>query len=236
MTLYNGINTVVDMTAYAAPQTTMGLDFPTEIVHLKENQIIFAEGQMPQGLYLLKTGAAKVIASRPVQRGRMTSPEFVSKIVAPGEFFGFKALLKGAPQAVTAKTLRPSEIQIFSKKAIDGILNGPSSIMKSLLLQMVRDLESFENNSQLHYLASVQERIAYQLVLLADKFGVSTSDGVSISLKLSRNELAQLAGTINESLSRHLTELRDEGVIDLRGKDIVIKNRMALAERSGNFA
>jgi CRP-like cAMP-binding protein len=81
----------------------------------------------------------------------------------------------------------------------------------------------------------VQERIAYQILLLADKFGAQTTQGLSLNLRLTRNELAQLAGTINESLSRHLTEFKNEGIIDLNGKEIIVKNRQALMARSGNF-
>jgi hypothetical protein len=71
---------------------------------------------------------------------------------------------------------------------------------------------------------------------LADKFGTPSANGVSLNLRLTRHELAQLAGTINESLSRHLTELKDEGVLDVRGKEIVIKNREALVARAGRSA
>ncbi len=85
-------------------------------------------------------------------------------------------------------------------------------------------------------MASVEERIAYQLILMSEKFGVETEDGVSLNLKLTRNELAQMASTINESLSRHLTEFKNEGLIELNGKEIIIKNKAGLMAKSGNFA
>jgi CRP-like cAMP-binding protein len=102
-------------------------------------------------------------------------------------------------------------------------------------MQLLSDVEGLETVGQLHYLASVQERIAYQLSLLGDKFGVQTAEGLLIGLKLTRNELAQLAGTINESLSRHLTEFKSEGLIELKGKEIIIKDRAGLKLKSGNF-
>ena len=104
-----------------------------------------------------------------------------------------------------------------------------------LLQQAVNDIENYEMTTQLHYLASVQERIAYQLVVLAEKFGVQTPNGISLTLKLTRNEFAQLASTINESLSRHLTEFKAEGLIDLNGKEIIIKDIKGLMAKSGNF-
>lgn len=208
---------------------------PYEILNLKENEFVFREGEAPRGLYFIKSGCVKIVVNRPFTRGRMTSPEYINKVVGAGEFFGFKALIKGSNYSYFAKTLKPTEVHIFARENITSVMNGPNSLMKMLLLQAVRDLESLETVSQLHYLASVQERIAYQLVVLSDKFGVPSAEGTHLNLRLTRNELAQLAGTINESLSRHLTEFKNEGIIELSGKEIIIKNRQALMQKSGNF-
>ena len=210
-------------------------DAPIEVLSLKENEYIFRDGEMPRGLYYLKSGAVKMVINRPFTRGRMSSPEFINKVVAPGEFFGFKAVVKGVNYNYFAKTLKACEVHVFPKDTLTSVMSGPNTLMKMMLTQMTKDIENTESIGQLHYLASVQERIAYQLVLLADKFGTQTPNGISLNLRLTRNELAQLAGTINESLSRHLTEFKDDGVIDLNGKEILIKDRMALEARSGNF-
>jgi CRP/FNR family cyclic AMP-dependent transcriptional regulator len=228
---------ITNLTPSASQQslTNMRWDSPVEILHLKEGETVYAEGDTPKGLYLVRTGAVKVSVNRPFTRGRMNSPEYISKVVGAGDLFGYKALIKGANQTEHAKALRPTEIFVYSREAIQSIMNGPNTMAKMLLSQMVKDMESKDAINQLHYLASVQERIAYQLVLLADKFGVQNQDGTHINLKLTRNELAQLAGTINESLSRHLTELKSDGVLELSGKEIIVKNRQALMQRSGNF-
>lgn len=209
-------------------------DQPTDTLSLREGELLFKEGDVPKGLYMVKSGAVKIVVNRPNARGRVSSPEFVVKIVGPGEFFGFKALVQGNNHGFLAKTIRPSEIQIFSKDAVTQALSGVNSVFRKLIIQTMQDLEHFEQTTQLHYLASVQERISHQILVLAERFGVMTPNGISLNLKLTRNELAQLAGTINESLSRHLTDLKNDGVIDLNGKEIIIKDKAALLARSGN--
>jgi len=176
-----------------------------------------------------------MVSHRSLARGRVHNPEFITKIVSPGEFFGFKALMKGTEYPFFAKALKDSEIYSYSKELITGLMNGPNNLVKMVLSQMSHDLENYELTSQLHYLASVQERIAFQLVLLAEKFGTAVPEGLSLNLRLTRNELAQMAGTINESLSRHLTEFKNERIIDVRGKEIVILDLPRLKERSGNY-
>lgn len=201
---------------------------PFEVLDFKENQFIFKENESPKGLYFIKSGCVKLVSKRALIRGRSASPEFITKIAGNGEFFGYKALIKGVNYSFSAKTIMPTQVYLFPREIIFSIMNGPNSILKVLLSQAVQDIETNENVGQLHYLASVQERIAYQLLSLSDRFGQKTHDGVRLNLKLTRNELAQLAGTINESLSRHLTELKNEGIIDLSGKEIIIKDRNAL--------
>lgn len=214
------------------PSTT---NVPYEVVHLKEEEMIFKEGEASKGLYYVHSGCVKVVVNRAHARGRTTTNEYVTKLVSPGEYFGYKSLVKGAPTASHAKAVKSTVLWLYPKELIQVAVAQASPLIKLLLNQAVNDLESFETISQLHYLASVQERIAYQLVLLADRFGVQTPNGISLNLKLTRNEFAQLASTINESLSRHLTEFKNEGLIDLNGKEIIIKNREGLMKRSGNF-
>lgn len=213
---------------------------PLQLLTLKDNETIYSEGDQPKGLYVVKSGAIKVYVNRKRARGRIASPEFMTKILGPGDIFGYQALVKNAPHAEVAQTLKPTELAVYSRDSVVMSLKSPSlsgvAIGQQLMVQMVKDLERKEKDSELHYLASVQERIAYQLVLLADKFGVHTEKGIHIDLKLTRNELAQLAGTINESLSRHLTEMKTEGIIELVGKEIIVKNKAALLDRSGNFS
>jgi CRP/FNR family transcriptional regulator, cyclic AMP receptor protein len=210
-------------------------EIPYEIIHVKEGDIIFKEGEPTRGLFYVQSGCIKMFVNRSQARGRTTTPEYVTKLVGPGEYCGYKALVKGGPSTATAKAIKTSTLWLYSKDMILQALQSSSPLFKVLLNQAVFDLEAYEMTSQLHYLASVQERIAYQLVLLADKFGLQTPNGVSINLKLTRNEFAQLASTINESLSRHLTEFKTEGLIDLNGKEIIVKDREGLMAKSGNY-
>jgi len=210
-------------------------DIPYEVISFNEGEMLFKEGDQPQGLYVLKAGCVKMFVNREHSRGRTTSPEYVTKLLSPGEVFGYKSLIFNEPNLAFAKAIKKTTVWLYKKDAIVQLLNSVHPIVRSILEQAVLDIRGFEKTSQLHYLASVQERIAYQLVVLGDRFGVKTDRGISLNLKLTRNEFAQLASTINESLSRHLTEFKNEGLIDLNGKEIIILNREGLAEKSGNF-
>lgn len=210
-------------------------DFPYESFTYEEGDYIFEEGSEPKGIYFVKSGCIKVIVKRSQHRGRTTTPEYITKLVSAGEAFGYKTLLKKTMLNASAKAVQKTEVLFYSKEQLEKALNSANPLLKLILQQAVNDLDTFETVSQLHYLASVQERIAYQLVLLASRFGIETDKGISLNLKLTRNELAQLASTINESLSRHLTDFKNEGLIDINGKEIIIKDMAGLKSKSGNF-
>lgn len=231
--LQGGINMVNQQYRPTTSTNSMSYELPYEIAHYKTGDIIFKEGEAGRGLYYVQSGCVKVVVNRSQIRGRTTNAEFVTKLVSPGEFFGYKNLIRNTPVSTHAVATSPVTVWIYPTEFITNALNGSNPLVKMLLKQAISDIEGYEETNEFHYLASVQERIAHQLVLLSDKFGVRTANGVTLNLKLTRNEFAQLASTINESLSRHLTDFKNEGLIDLNGKEIIIKNREALVEKSG---
>ena len=220
----------------SASQSLMNLsEIPYEILKFEEGDLIFEKGQTPKGIYVLKSGCVKLFVSRENTRGRTTSPEYVTKLISPGEVFGYKAVVRQIDARAYAKAVKDTVVWLYSKESVLNVIAAAHPLVRTVLEQAIVDIESYEKISQLHYLASVQERIAYQLVMIADRFGIQTPNGISINLKLTRNEFAQLASTINESLSRHLTEFKNDGLIDINGKEIIVKDRVGLAARSGNF-
>ncbi len=222
-------------TVSATNQNDLGSGRAFQVQNFSEGDFLFREGETPKGLYFVHSGCVKMISKRQKSRGRLPAPEFINKIVGAGDFFGFKALVKNSTYNFSAKAVKPSVVYIYPMEVISDFFKSSNPIVQSVFKQTIKDLEDYEAISQLHYLASVHERIAYQLALLTEKFGVVTPQGLSLNLKLTRNELAQMAGTINESLSRHLTELKNEGLVEIRGKEIIVKNLEALKKRSGNF-
>ena len=207
---------------------------PHQTLTFAEGSVIYKEKEKPKGIYILKSGCVKLYVNRENSRGRTTTPEYVVRLVSPGEYFGYKAVIGNSTFSTTAEAVQAATVWFYEVASISHLTTAMNPLVKDLLEQSVSEIRHFEKVGQFNYLASVQERIAYQLIELADRFGVQQANGMSINLKLTRNEFAQLASTINESLSRHLTEFKNEGLIDINGKEIIILNREGLVAKSGN--
>jgi CRP/FNR family transcriptional regulator len=76
--------------------------------------------------------------------------------------------------------------------------------------------------------ASVRERVAHTLLLLEAAHGKKTKAGVKLELSLSREEIAQLTGTVHESVVRVLSDFKKEGIIRLQKREITILDPTAL--------
>jgi CRP-like cAMP-binding protein len=69
---------------------------------------------------------------------------------------------------------------------------------------------------------SLRKKVAEALITLHRKYGVPGGQEGGSGLNISRDTLASLAGTAKESLIRTIGDFRDEGLIEIRGTDIVI--------------
>lgn len=209
---------------------------------VSEGDDVYFNYKNNDGIFLLHNGAIKLSTVLSAKRGRTTSHEYITKIVSAGEYFGLKMLMLADKRErrtdqdyrltpSRAISLSNSEVEFFPIEMIQNHLQNSDSIICDILYQSVSDFFNKNKSMQMNFLASVQERIIMMLVQMAQRFGEKTKDGIEINLKLSRAEMAQLASTINESLSRHLSELKSEGLLDVQGKKIIIKDLAKLKEK-----
>ena len=83
---------------------------------------------------------------------------------------------------------------------------------------------------------SIRERLAFLLLQLANTYGVDGGVHQQIDLILSREEIAGMVGTATESVIRLLSEFNKDGLIELDGKKIKIKDKKGLVRLSDFYA
>lgn len=214
---------------------------PSKTFELQTGEDLFRAGQDPGGVYFLEEGCIKLGFRRSIPRGRVPHDEFVTKLVAPGEFFALHQLTaqaqaqlqaqlqggvspNGSGKAYFAQAVRPSRVMFYPKAYWERMLKSTPPLIMSFLQQALRDIDQYQSRAETHHLATVEQKISSELLRLAKVFGTQRQDGVAINLALTRNEIAQLADTINESMSRYLTRFQNRGWLEVRGREIVLKN------------
>lgn len=179
----------------------------------KKKQNIYSEGDNPLNVYLVKSGSVRTYMV--YQDGR----EIATGMYAAGEFFGYDSVLLNKPCRDNAETLDAAELHLISREEFNTLLFKNPGISKKFIELLSGHVQ--EKQEQLLKLAynSVRKRVADALVNLAEKFG---GDGDKCSVKVSRDDLAAMVGTANETISRTLADFKDESLIEKEGSVINI--------------
>jgi CRP-like cAMP-binding protein len=196
-------------------------------------------------------GLITVVKGRMKRKRPYPSGEFLVGIAAPGERIGMVELLTSMRRAdvlgherrhlETLETIGHVEVQIELAPLVEGRLRALPQEVRRILADMAAGHrepvtkgvgESGVGSARLRRpldLMPVKARVAATLWQLMEAHGVRVADGVLLDLDLTREEIAHLAGTVYESVIRMLTKFKNDGLIQLEGRKILIKDETLLA-------
>ncbi|CAM4286605.1 cAMP-binding domain of CRP or a regulatory subunit of cAMP-dependent protein kinases [Pedobacter westerhofensis] len=187
---------------------------------IRKKQIIYYEGDQVSGIYLVLTGKVKTIKLS--EDGR----ELLTGMYGPDEYFGIPALLLNEPYAETAEALEDTTICQLPKDMLEELLNRYPDVARQFIHILSNNL--LDKEEQLLQLAyhSVRKRMAEVLIRLCK---LEKQEG-QISLRISRDNLAAMAGMATETVSRILSDFKDEGIIERKGSQIGILDYLKLQQ------
>ena len=102
------------------------------------------------------------------------------------------------------------------------------SIALNIINKLSRDMGQAENKLTSLHQKNVRERLGELILTLKASHGVLENGRWKINLKLTREEMATMIGTANETLIRFMTEFKDAGIIEQDGKILYIKDEEEL--------
>jgi CRP/FNR family transcriptional regulator len=184
--------------------------------------VLFVEGQVPRGVYMLCQGRVKL---------SMASPEgktIIMRVAEAGELLGLHSTISGDTHELTAETLQPCQVDFIRRDDFVKLLREHRDAAFSAMQQ-------FSNYyrgacQQIRYLGlatSAAAKLACFLLESAAR-GQDTKQGVRFNLSLTHEEIAQVVGVTRETVTRGLAELRHHSLILVNGSTIVIRNKPAL--------
>jgi len=185
----------------------------------KKNQVIYYEGDKGNGLYLIMAGRIKTI--KMAEDGR----ELMTGMYAAEQYLGVHAMLSSEPYSDTATALEDSLLILIPKDQLEPLLNLYPEVAREFIKLLANDIRDKEE--QLLQLAyhSVRKRMAETLLRL-HKQQSDTAEG----FKVTREDLAAMAGIATETVSRTLSDFKDEGLIDKKASTIIILDLTRLAK------
>ncbi|MFB9324853.1 Crp/Fnr family transcriptional regulator [Paenibacillus aurantiacus] len=181
--------------------------------------ILFMEGDLGDECFVIDSGLVKIFR---VDESR----EITLALLHEGDYFGEMAMIrKGMPRSATAEVIETGMLYSLSRTDFMYFLeSNPKMCLKLLEETMERLRNANEQIYDLTFL-DLKARLHKVLVRMADEKGVPVEGGMMIPFKLTHQQLANLVGSIRESVSKMLIELQDEQLISVKNKQFTIHRR-----------
>lgn len=193
-----------------------------ERIHVKKGEILFYEGNPAHRCYLVLKGRLKLTKLH--EQGKTV----VVRYVNPGELTAAIAVFKEKNYPVTAEAADAVEVIGWSKQAMMDLMAEFPQLALNMLRVVVDRLDDVQNRYLELYAEQVEQRIARALLRLMQQAGRKTDEGILIDLRLSRQELAEYAGTTLYTVSRALSAWEKKGWVISRREHITVSDPHAL--------
>lgn len=198
------------------------------VLEIGDGTALYREGEPSGAVYFLREGRAKLYRSSGGPKAR----DQILGVVGDGAVIGLSSALEGRPQSQGATALTDCILYaVFRDDLIELMGRFPDAslrLAKSLAARN-RELEDLIGDLVFH---SAPQRVARMLLNLATEEGRVTKKGVVFEPSLSRQEMAEATGISREALSRTLSRLAQEGILDLGSKAIAILKPAELRART----
>jgi CRP/FNR family transcriptional regulator len=178
---------------------------------------VFHEGDQSDACYIVRSGRFRV--TREHSDGRAIT----LASLGPGDIFGELAMLDGEVRSASVEALDDGQLLALPAVDVRALLARNPEITVKLVQALVRRLRTASDRLARQSFQTVPSRVAGVLTQLVDEETPSLSEG-GITIRMNQADLAQLAGTSRESVSRFLADLERAGVVRIgRGRVTVLE-------------
>jgi len=205
------------------------LAMSAEVLEIGAGTVLYREGEPSGAVYLLREGRAKLYRTKGGPKAR----DQILGVVGDGSVLGLASALEGRPQNGGAAALTDCVLYaVFRDDLVEVLSRFPEATLRlaRFLATRTRELEDLVGDLVFR---SAPQRVARMLLDLATEEGRVTKRGVVFDPSLSRQEMAEATGISREALSRALSRLAQEGILDLQGgKRITVLKPAELRSRT----
>jgi len=186
-----------------------------KIVEFKKNEVIYYEEEQPKDLMCLIKGKVKIYKTGVGGRNQ------IIRMVRPVQYFGYRAYFAKEAYVTAAAAFEPAVICFIPMEIVERHIMSNIKLAMFFIKELSIDLgiadERVVNLTQKH----IRGRLAESLVFLLDNYGLD-EDGATISIYLSREDLANLSNMTTSNAIRTLSNFVDEHIIALDGRKVKI--------------
>jgi CRP/FNR family cyclic AMP-dependent transcriptional regulator len=183
----------------------------------RRNETIFHQGDPGDSLYVIQSGAVKIVLPDPEgEEGAIIAT------LSSGDFFGELALLDGEEHSATAIALETTEALVLRRDAFERLVDEDPNLRRALFAGLVGELRRLTHHvGELHFL-NLPGRLARRIVRMAREADPTAQGEIRLSWPFSQSELASMIGGTRQTVNRLLAEFTTEGLIRIEKETLVV--------------
>lgn len=193
----------------------------------EKDSVILMEEEAGTALFVIITGKVKV--SRNSTDGR----EVILSILGESDFFGEMAILDGLNRSASVIAIEESELFIIQRNEFIDLLKAHPEISIALLQELTARLRQADMKIKSLSLKDAEGKVATVLLQIADDIGKIKHGIVEIEKLPLQQDLANMAGTSRETISRTIHSFAKKGLIELEGSKLRILDYEKFKENYG---
>ena len=188
----------------------------------QKGELLFGEGDSCTGLFLVAAGKIRVFKLSPAGR------EQVLAVEGPGSSFAELPVFDGGNYPASASALEDSEVLFISRKDFQNFCREHPEVALKVIAVVGSRLRRLVGIIEDLSFTTVRQRLIAILLRLTQTGGTPSKEGVRVELTMTHQDLAAELGTVREIVSRNLSRLQAEGLLEVDGRNIIVKDLAAL--------
>lgn len=193
---------------------------------INKGDVLYMQGASDKRLYLLKKGAVKITRFTPEGK------EVILDIIKEGSLFGEMAVVDQHERDESAIVVDDGLICALPVKDFEKMVEMIPGLSITITKTLGERKRRLENKLVDLTFCTVEQRLAKTLLHLVESFGVPQKDGYKLDLKLTHKDYADLIASTRETITVTFHKLKNEGLIGMEGKHVVVSSK----ERMKTFA
>jgi CRP-like cAMP-binding protein len=186
--------------------------------------VVFQEGSAGDLLYIIQSGVVKI--SKEAQDGRAKTLALLST----NDIFGEMSVLSEEARSANAETLTELKTAAIKREDFQGLVEKSPTISLHIIRTLIDRLIQADRQIKNLALGNSRAKIADILMQLSHEFGGEGDDSAKVGVRLTHQELADLAGLARETTTKLLNEFVKDEAILLKDREIEILNLSKLQQ------
>lgn len=194
------------------------LKLESKLIHLKRGEVVYSEGQTPDGIYLVDKGLVGLVLI-----GASTGKEHLMRFFTEGQYFGHRSLFSKEGYHGRTICLEPTTLNFVPKQTIEDILRIQPELYRGIIEMLAGELKLAELQRVNILENQILPRVANSIVYLKE---------LHPDHKWTRQEIANFCASTASTVIKAMAELEEMKLISQESRDIIILDRKGLLELS----